>query len=300
MNVAVDAGRKFDDWPDESQWTPAPMFTSPFAQSVPIADTQFWTSPGHNTEEYYEPDHNPAQQELGRSIDASDNFDSGFTIDNAAAGAGGFMYNHPPGTQPVNPQHFGGSFGAHRRHDRESDALYDGSVASSSVGAPTIHNKFSSKSPEAAKFSPQSATGVSPASGTSSINWMHDDNGAIDHLSPGSPASNINVNVGFDPLIPLSTAPTPAIATSAHPIKSRRNRERNRVAAHKCRQKAKQSMSDLQSRERELSQQNRVLQEHAGSLRDEILDLKDEILRHSECNSDIIQNYIAKAARDVN
>ncbi len=81
--------------------------------------------------------------------------------------------------------------------------------------------------------------------------------------------------------------------------KSRRNRERNRVAAHKCRQKAKQSMSDLQIQERELSKHNRMLQDHAGCLRDEILDLKNEILRHSGCDSDIIQNYIARAARDV-
>lgn len=93
---------------------------------------------------------------------------------------------------------------------------------------------------------------------------------------------------------------THAAGSVAPPTKTRRNRERNRVAAHKCRQKAKQSMSDLQTRERELSQQNRMLQEHAGCLRDEILDLKNEILRHSDCNSDIIQNYIAKAARDVN
>ncbi|KAI0889759.1 uncharacterized protein GGS22DRAFT_149091, partial [Annulohypoxylon maeteangense] len=96
-----------------------------------------------------------------------------------------------------------------------------------------------------------------------------------------------------------ATTTTTAGRGGQPPPKNRRNRERNRVAAHKCRQKAKQSMTDLQARERELSQQNRLLQEHAGSLRDEILDLKNEILRHSECNSDIIQNYIARAARDV-
>lgn len=58
-------------------------------------------------------------------------------------------------------------------------------------------------------------------------------------------------------------------------------------------------MSELQAREVELSAQNRMLQDHAVSLRDEILDLKNEILRHSSCDSDIIQNYIVRAARDV-
>ncbi|KAF3062267.1 putative bzip transcription factor protein [Daldinia childiae] len=111
------------------------------------------------------------------------------------------------------------------------------------------------------------------------MNWMADGD---DQPSPPSPACSVNAGIDHMP-----------------PVKNRRNRERNRVAAHKCRQKAKQSMSELQIRERELSQQNRILLEHAGSLRDEILDLKNEILKHSNCDSDIIQNYISRAARDV-
>lgn len=58
-------------------------------------------------------------------------------------------------------------------------------------------------------------------------------------------------------------------------------------AAAKCRQKAKQSVSELQSRERELLQQNRFLTAHVGSLREEVLNLKNEILRHSQCDSDV-------------
>ncbi|KAI1484873.1 hypothetical protein F5X96DRAFT_675200 [Biscogniauxia mediterranea] len=81
--------------------------------------------------------------------------------------------------------------------------------------------------------------------------------------------------------------------------KQKRDRERNRVAAHKCRQKAKQSVEELQIRERELSQRNKVLVGHAGCLREEILGLKIKILQHSSCDSEIIQNYIAKAARDI-
>ncbi|RYP32904.1 hypothetical protein DL767_004994 [Monosporascus sp. MG133] len=60
------------------------------------------------------------------------------------------------------------------------------------------------------------------------------------------------------------------------------------LAAAKCRQKAKQSVSELQNRERELLQQNRYLTAHAGSLREEVINLKNEILRHSHCDSDLV------------
>jgi hypothetical protein len=78
---------------------------------------------------------------------------------------------------------------------------------------------------------------------------------------------------------------------------SKHHRERNRIAARKCRQKAKQSISKLQQRERDLHEQNKVLLSYAASLREEILYLKNEILRHSNCNSSLIQEYIANAAR---
>ncbi|KAI5927655.1 hypothetical protein F4810DRAFT_706399 [Camillea tinctor] len=97
-----------------------------------------------------------------------------------------------------------------------------------------------------------------------------------------------------------SSGASPAESSASHSTqKCKRDRERNRVAAHKCRQKAKHNVDELQKRERELSQRNKILVDHAGCLREEILGLKTEILRHSSCNSEIIQNYIAKAARDI-
>ncbi|KAI1820804.1 hypothetical protein F4861DRAFT_542610 [Xylaria intraflava] len=77
----------------------------------------------------------------------------------------------------------------------------------------------------------------------------------------------------------------------------KQHRERNRVAARKCRQKAKKNVAELQRRERYLGRRNRMLLGCVSSLREEILVLKNEILRHSECNSNVIQNYIANAAR---
>jgi hypothetical protein len=103
---------------------------------------------------------------------------------------------------------------------------------------------------------------------------------------------------------PTSVRRTPSTSVSSASLAgpretspTRQHRERNRIAARKCRQKAKRSISELQERERELSQQNRMLVDHASSLREEILYLKNEILRHSECNSSIIQDYITNAAR---
>lgn len=77
----------------------------------------------------------------------------------------------------------------------------------------------------------------------------------------------------------------------------KQHREKNRVAARKCRQKAKRNVAALQKQERELSQRHRELLGHVGSLRDEVLDLKNEVLGHADCGSDVIQNYIANAAR---
>ncbi|KAI0523789.1 hypothetical protein F5B22DRAFT_417363 [Xylaria bambusicola] len=93
-----------------------------------------------------------------------------------------------------------------------------------------------------------------------------------------------------------TTATTPMDSAGTIP-ELKEHRERNRVAARKCRQKAKQNFVGLQRREKELSQKNKALHSHVGCLRDEILDLKNEILRHSGCNSSVIQNYIANAAR---
>ncbi|RWA13762.1 hypothetical protein EKO27_g1350 [Xylaria grammica] len=106
--------------------------------------------------------------------------------------------------------------------------------------------------------------------------------------------------------IPSEPSPASTASTSKSPVTSmdstrvpdiKHHRERNRVAARKCRQKAKLNFAGLQRRERELSQQNKLLHSHVGGLREEVLDLKNEILRHSDCNSSVIQDYIANAAR---
>ncbi|KAI0547473.1 hypothetical protein F4679DRAFT_365366 [Xylaria curta] len=143
----------------------------------------------------------------------------------------------------------------------------------------------------------------------------------VDGLDPLSPSLLISGNQDFDAhhLADSSEArdtifsePSPA---STRPARSRtstssatpvgesgasdieRHRERNRVAARKCRQKTKRNVAGLQRREKELGQQNKALVSCVRSLREEILDLKTEILKHSDCDNAVIQKYIANAAR---
>ncbi|KAJ1333086.1 cyclic AMP-dependent transcription factor ATF-2 [Microdochium nivale] len=74
-------------------------------------------------------------------------------------------------------------------------------------------------------------------------------------------------------------------------------RERNRVAANKCREKAKVKAEVLQEQERELSKKHQYLVEQVQSLKSEVLDLKNEIICQGNCSCKLMSEYIAKAAR---
>ncbi|RYP31224.1 hypothetical protein DL767_005853 [Monosporascus sp. MG133] len=77
------------------------------------------------------------------------------------------------------------------------------------------------------------------------------------------------------------------------------HRERNRIAAHKCRQKNRQNVEVLQQQERDLAQQNKYLNAHLNHLKDEVLVLRNEILNHGNCDCELIQNYIAETAKNL-
>lgn len=81
--------------------------------------------------------------------------------------------------------------------------------------------------------------------------------------------------------------------------KTRTYRERNRIAAHKCRQKSKKGVQELQQQERDLAEQNKVLTAHVGHLKNEVLGLKNEILNHGNCEDQLIQHYIAESAKKL-
>lgn len=75
--------------------------------------------------------------------------------------------------------------------------------------------------------------------------------------------------------------------------------EKNRVAAHKCRQRKKEYIGSLEGRAREFSAKNKALKENVAILRDEVLSLKNEVLRHAGCGFWAVDEYLARCAGDL-
>jgi hypothetical protein len=75
--------------------------------------------------------------------------------------------------------------------------------------------------------------------------------------------------------------------------------EKNRVAAHKCRQRKKEYINGLEGRAREFSTKNKALKENVAMLREEVLDLKNEVLRHAGCGFWAVDEYLARCAGDL-
>lgn len=86
--------------------------------------------------------------------------------------------------------------------------------------------------------------------------------------------------------------PQPSISTGDH-------RARNRTAATKCRAKAKANAAELEITEKETELQHQKLSAQVLSLQNEVLALKNEVLMHGNCDSDVIQQYLANAAKRV-
>ncbi|KAF1832464.1 hypothetical protein BDW02DRAFT_571023 [Decorospora gaudefroyi] len=75
--------------------------------------------------------------------------------------------------------------------------------------------------------------------------------------------------------------------------------EKNRVAAHKCRQRKKEYINGLEGRAREFSAKNKMLKENVALLREEVLGLKNEVLRHAGCGFWAVDEYLARCAGDL-
>lgn len=75
--------------------------------------------------------------------------------------------------------------------------------------------------------------------------------------------------------------------------------EKNRVAAHKCRQRKKEYINGLEGRAREYSAKNKALKDNVAMLREEVLSLKNEVLRHAGCGFWAVDEYLARCAGDL-
>ncbi|CAI6309962.1 unnamed protein product [Periconia digitata] len=75
--------------------------------------------------------------------------------------------------------------------------------------------------------------------------------------------------------------------------------EKNRVAAHKCRQRKKEYIGSLEYRAREHAAKNKALKENIAMLREELLELKNEVLRHANCGFWAVDEYLTRCAGDL-
>jgi hypothetical protein len=73
--------------------------------------------------------------------------------------------------------------------------------------------------------------------------------------------------------------------------------ERNRIAANKCRIRKRDEALALASQKEAMEGQNRYLTTFVDSLAVEMYHLKTQLLRNTECNCVLIQNYIANEAK---
>lgn len=74
-------------------------------------------------------------------------------------------------------------------------------------------------------------------------------------------------------------------------------RERNRMAASKCRKKQKIANNELQERARVMEQHHNYLAMHKASLELETLNLKNQLLLHGGCDYEPITEYLMQAAK---
>lgn len=76
-------------------------------------------------------------------------------------------------------------------------------------------------------------------------------------------------------------------------------RERNRTAATKCRAKTKAEVALLEATERTISAQHSELLTQVMDLRGQVVALKNELLRHGNCDCEIIKRYITSEATKI-
>ncbi|KAL8737283.1 MAG: hypothetical protein Q9181_001837 [Wetmoreana brouardii] len=93
-----------------------------------------------------------------------------------------------------------------------------------------------------------------------------------------------------------ANAPNGQATSSAEEVRRHKFLERNRIAASKCRQKKKEWTQNLETRARELAKENNSLRLMIDSMRDEMLFIKGEMLKHTSCACDDIQDWLKSSA----
>lgn len=79
--------------------------------------------------------------------------------------------------------------------------------------------------------------------------------------------------------------------------KKEHTKQRNRVAASKCRQKKRETVDELKEQSSSLEAQNNNLHIEYERLRKEIGQTKSDLMHHTECNDNNINRWISNEAR---
>ncbi|PTB34813.1 hypothetical protein M441DRAFT_63179 [Trichoderma asperellum CBS 433.97] len=79
--------------------------------------------------------------------------------------------------------------------------------------------------------------------------------------------------------------------------KKEQTKQRNRVAASKCRQKKREMVDELKEQSSSLEAQNNNLHDEYERLRKEIGQVKSDLMHHTECNDDNINQWISNEAK---
>jgi hypothetical protein len=91
----------------------------------------------------------------------------------------------------------------------------------------------------------------------------------------------------------------PAMDQSALTASRETHLEKNRVAAHKCRQRKKEFIQSLESRAQDGSIRNKQLKSQVDGLKEELLLLKNQLLGHANCGDINIDRYLKQSASNI-
>lgn len=81
------------------------------------------------------------------------------------------------------------------------------------------------------------------------------------------------------------------------PEKKEQVKQRNRVAAHKCRQKKRERVDELKEQSSSLEAENSNLHIEYERLRKEIGQVRSDLMHHTECNDNNINQWISNEAK---
>ncbi|CAN8105294.1 unnamed protein product [Discula destructiva] len=117
---------------------------------------------------------------------------------------------------------------------------------------------------------------------------------SFNHPIPTTSTTSASASSKISPVTPEGAA-SPEVPEALQSSQ----RQRSRRAATKCREKTKKATAELEATEKAITAENLELTKTVKDLRGEVLALKNQLLLHGNCDCDIIQRYLRKAAHAI-